>query len=213
MKTLRMLCITALLFAGMAQAQEADPAIEQAKAAVVNKLKDPESAHFTDLVNRTDHHVVCGWVNAKNSFGGYVGFRPFVVSNDTATFRDDADAGSLNNRGIFAIMWNLCRPLDAEVFGDAHVDLPTINVEKYCRRLSKLPAGGAISMPDCLRTEAEAQTRLQTHTTASWVAMRCAREARESRAYGLTQTCVREGEADIVFSRGPHAANAGAAQP
>lgn len=41
-------------------------------------LKDPESAQFTDDV--TGPGVVCGKVNAKNSFGGYVGPRQYVAS-------------------------------------------------------------------------------------------------------------------------------------
>jgi len=44
-------------------------------------LKDPESARFGDIsaVNREgDKITVCGMANAKNSFGGYTGMKPFV---------------------------------------------------------------------------------------------------------------------------------------
>lgn len=45
------------------------------KADAVARLKDPESAQFRNV--RTVHGIVCGELNAKNSFGGYVGFEPF----------------------------------------------------------------------------------------------------------------------------------------
>ncbi|CAM5385783.1 hypothetical protein RLIN73S_02846 [Rhodanobacter lindaniclasticus] len=203
MKTLRTLCMLALLFAAMAQAQEADSVIEQAEAAVASKLKDPESAHFTDVTISDKGNLVCGWVNAKNSFGGYAGFRPFVVSGSYVQLRDEPNVGPLNNRGIFAITWNACRPLGAEVFGSAHVDLPKINSAKYCKRLRKTLSRVSETSPDCERDEAEAQAWLQTHTTDAWVARDCAQKAREVRSYGTARSCVREGEADIVFQRGP----------
>ncbi|MET3907096.1 hypothetical protein ABID59_001427 [Bradyrhizobium sp. S3.3.6] len=52
-----------------------------AKAALIRKLKDPESARFTDLfkVSTTgEGDVVCGMVNSKNSMGGYAGARGFI---------------------------------------------------------------------------------------------------------------------------------------
>lgn len=57
-------------------------------------LKDPESVRFQDVrVRHLDCHggpchddpngqaIVCGRVNAKNGFGGYVGFEPFMFWN------------------------------------------------------------------------------------------------------------------------------------
>ena len=50
---------------------------EIAKRVVSNELKDPESAQFRNLrINGVD---LCGEVNAKNSFGGYTGFKRFWV--------------------------------------------------------------------------------------------------------------------------------------
>jgi hypothetical protein len=54
--------------------------IQQAKDAVTRKLKDPESARFRDL--KAYPRGVCGQVNAKNSQGGYVGFRDFYFAFD-----------------------------------------------------------------------------------------------------------------------------------
>lgn len=50
-----------------------------------NQLKDPDSAKFEGLSfikyskNGKVHQLVCGSVNAKNSYGGYTGFKPFVA--------------------------------------------------------------------------------------------------------------------------------------
>lgn len=47
---------------------------------VVKVLKDPESARFGNMYGsqRADGTIaVCGYVNAKNSYGGYTGLRPF----------------------------------------------------------------------------------------------------------------------------------------
>jgi hypothetical protein len=55
------------------------------KIAVLRKLKDPSSAVFGSMTlapqTEKDQHgeffVVCGWINARNSFGGYSGMTPF----------------------------------------------------------------------------------------------------------------------------------------
>lgn len=63
-----------------------DPDILAAEEAVKSKLKDPESAQFRNVVKYTSSHyesghntAVCGEVNSKNGFGGYVGFTEFMV--------------------------------------------------------------------------------------------------------------------------------------
>ena len=50
-------------------------AMEKARKAVRDKLKDPDSARFTNLIRLTNEKsdAVCGLVNSKNSFGGYAG--------------------------------------------------------------------------------------------------------------------------------------------
>lgn len=47
--------------------------IRKAHLAVGEKLLDPYSAKFSDESVLGDPAVVCGWVNSKNSYGGYVG--------------------------------------------------------------------------------------------------------------------------------------------
>ena len=51
------------------------------KAFIVSTLKDPESARFRNV--QVKWEAVCGEVNAKNSYGGYVGFRRFYAIDGT----------------------------------------------------------------------------------------------------------------------------------
>ncbi|UQS88750.1 hypothetical protein M5C90_24605 [Pseudomonas chlororaphis subsp. piscium] len=55
-----------------------------AKTTIAGMLKDPESARFSGVigvqrVGYPNSTAVCGNVNAKNSYGGYVGSVPFMV--------------------------------------------------------------------------------------------------------------------------------------
>lgn len=51
---------------------------------VRSSLKDPASAQFEGVQKGKKAGSVCGAVNAKNSYGGYVGFRRFVVFEGVA---------------------------------------------------------------------------------------------------------------------------------
>ena len=56
--------------------------ITAAQQAVRAKLKDPESARFRKQVTGADPTGIlyaCGMVNAKNSYGGYTGEKPYMV--------------------------------------------------------------------------------------------------------------------------------------
>lgn len=65
--------------------------IEKTKTAVQQRLKDPESAEFSDVhtVEYQGATVVCGHVNAKNSFGGKSGMQRFVGAGDTVFLEED----------------------------------------------------------------------------------------------------------------------------
>ena len=71
-----------------------DAIIQRVKAS----LRDPDSAEFRNLAAYNDARlgkVICGEVNAKNAYGGYVGYLAFIYkSNDagspTIEFDDDA---------------------------------------------------------------------------------------------------------------------------
>jgi hypothetical protein len=64
---------------------------KQVTQEIRGKLKDPDSAQFRNIrvafierrrgsgaTSDFDEEIVCGEVNAKNAFGGYIGFSPFV---------------------------------------------------------------------------------------------------------------------------------------
>jgi hypothetical protein len=80
--------------------------VRTAETTVVNQLKDPGSAIFTNVgvIEQKQYNfnvpgVVCGYVNAKNSFGGYVGPKGFVVVYGIATAIEDTTRG-------FSHLWN-----------------------------------------------------------------------------------------------------------
>lgn len=74
------------------------PEFALAKAAIERKLKDPTSAQWSELfeVQTNQGGFVCGAVNAKNSYGGYVGSRGFVydmrLNSATMMLSGDSDA-------------------------------------------------------------------------------------------------------------------------
>lgn len=73
------------------------------KRAVLASLKDPSSAQFGDSFGRLKHgkRVACGYVNARNGFGGYAGSTPWVmvVEDNVLLFRG-------GDGGRFARTWN-----------------------------------------------------------------------------------------------------------
>ncbi len=78
-------------------------ALAAAKQKVSGKLKDPDSAKFTDVARKTTPNVagqptdvVCGKVNAKNSYGGYTGAKAFIyfVGDKSSVSSEDDLVGS-----------------------------------------------------------------------------------------------------------------------
>ena len=69
--------------------QKSAAGIDAAKARIVSMLKDPDSAKFKDVAVSVSSGAVCGRVNAKNSHGGYVGFRRFIVSPEVIKLEGD----------------------------------------------------------------------------------------------------------------------------
>lgn len=65
-----------------------DTEIEQAKNTVSRGLKDPDSVQFRDIrkvKNSKGIISICGDMNAKNSYGGYVGYTAFSYSQGIST--------------------------------------------------------------------------------------------------------------------------------
>lgn len=66
--------------------------MDAVRVGVRGKLKDPESARFGNMAAGADSKgfiTVCGWVNAKNSYGGYTGDQPYtglLASGPNGTF-------------------------------------------------------------------------------------------------------------------------------
>ena len=65
--------------------------IEEAKVMIKDMLLDGESAQFSDLNYYKATNSVCGNVNGKNTFGGYVGKKPFVASLEKKSAMIDVD--------------------------------------------------------------------------------------------------------------------------
>lgn len=89
MKLHILLLAIVLTWTGQAQAQpdswsRYDLSISQrtdVQMVIKYSLKDPGSAVFGPISAARKNDgivVVCGWINAKNSFGGYTGNRPFI---------------------------------------------------------------------------------------------------------------------------------------
>lgn len=68
------------------------PLIAKSKRLIVDSMKDPESTRFRNVRMRGDVFV-CGEVNSKNSMGGYVGFRRFIVTAGVVDLLDDDGEG------------------------------------------------------------------------------------------------------------------------
>ena len=62
-------------------------AVETAKATISAKMKDPASTTFRYLATYRigSDNTVCGEVNAKNSFGAYVGYQAFYYRPSTSS--------------------------------------------------------------------------------------------------------------------------------
>ncbi|EOX4081583.1 hypothetical protein ACM65P_002639 [Vibrio alginolyticus] len=78
MKTLLTISLT-LGTAFTANASTIDDAtMTKVKEVVGNELKDADSAKYKEVFNK-DRITTCGLVNAKNSYGGYTGYKAFAI--------------------------------------------------------------------------------------------------------------------------------------
>ena len=86
----------------------ANDIFNSAKGLVKENLKDPYSAKFRKMfiTHGEGHTFVCGEVNAKNSFGAYVGHRKFIVNmndKEASTQPTDGDVEKV----LFQAMWQV----------------------------------------------------------------------------------------------------------
>lgn len=85
-KVITLILISSVSFGVMAEISQ------EAKDAVTRNLKDPSSVQFRDtttIKNSKNEQSHCGEFNAKNSYGGYVGFKRFSYSNGILTVVDN----------------------------------------------------------------------------------------------------------------------------
>lgn len=82
---------SALMLAGCGKSK-LELRAETLKNRVATTLNDPQSAQFRNIKLSelsADEKFLCGEINAKNQLGGYVGFRPFAVSDDFDYIADE----------------------------------------------------------------------------------------------------------------------------
>lgn len=68
-------------------------AVTALRAKVLASLKDPASAQWQNEIVSPDKNTICGEVNAKNSMGGYVGFKHYI-SNQSGYLVQGASFGT-----------------------------------------------------------------------------------------------------------------------
>ena len=80
--------------------------MESDKSSIEDILKDADSAEFRDVFISfySDSPVTCGQVNAKNSFGGYAGFKDFIAAK-SARIRVVRGDGQMQD-SEFVQVWN-----------------------------------------------------------------------------------------------------------
>ena len=86
--------------------------IEKAKQGVRDQMKDPASVQFRNVrgYNKGGAALLCGEVNAKNSFGGYTGFDHFTYLGGYL-FVNKSAAGCTACENPFNKNWNeSCKP-------------------------------------------------------------------------------------------------------
>ena len=82
--------------------------IAAAQDAAKKTLKDPDSAKFQNIrmMDYDGGKVLCGEINAKNSYGGYVGYKRFVAGTSAATIFSTStkyqNVNDASNAGIVA---------------------------------------------------------------------------------------------------------------
>lgn len=72
--------------------QRVERLIQRERPVVASALKDPVSAQWRNEKVRAGGVVVCGELNAKNSMGGYVGFKRYIAASHGFIFEDGSSS-------------------------------------------------------------------------------------------------------------------------
>ena len=140
--------IVAIILVGMLCGCGDSRKISLVQAAVVERLRDPDSARFDNV--RISNGAVCGEVNARNGFGGYGEPMPFVgtVEPDGSVQLEMSE-----DPGFFGRYYPLCEnmpsvpeneilPVDV-ISPDLNVSLPAdVNALPMDVNVSTSPANG-----------------------------------------------------------------------
>ena len=99
--------------------------VEKAKAMIADQLSDPDSAKYRNLFisefeegkgTAASLLSLCGEVNAKNSMGGYTGYRRFVVDERLALIDEGADDASAVQKSFNTLYAASCKSKIKEIF-------------------------------------------------------------------------------------------------
>jgi hypothetical protein len=86
-----------LAYSAQLKAEADEPVLKADAERIVRAvLRDPDSARFGSSIVRNG--TVCGYVNAKNAFGGYTGPREFLARKGYALVNDGSE--------VFRKEWN-----------------------------------------------------------------------------------------------------------
>lgn len=90
-----------------------EDAKSQAIQSLMDTLKDPDSAKFRNvrMRNYDGMHIICGELNAKNSYGGYTGYKKFAAAPDESVIEsfEGGKYPQINaaaNSGIYTVCEN-----------------------------------------------------------------------------------------------------------
>jgi hypothetical protein len=136
--------------AAAAKKRATDEFVGKSKQLLVDSLKDPDSARFSNLIiaERSEGKLLCGSINARNSFGGYVGAKKFYV------------------------LWAGAAPAAPEVYTDGDI------VKRLDARLDQLKPSSSDSIGSQIRAaqesdEAVEQARADQHRADKILAEHC----------------------------------------
>jgi hypothetical protein len=99
------------------------PGTTSKESAVAAQMRDPSSVQFRNVKTGTD--ALCGELNAKNGFGGYVGFKPFVAHFATgqSPLVDFGPTNPLSERDYASTL-----KIDADACRGAKIEFPKMGI-------------------------------------------------------------------------------------
>jgi hypothetical protein len=107
-KAMRKLVVTVAFAALMAC--DTGMTVGEAEDQVRAILRDPTSAEFTNVIRHPPMNgkgaVVCGYVNAKNGFGGMTGPVRFLAGSTTLIDNDPSETGQQVFEGVWGGLCN-----------------------------------------------------------------------------------------------------------